>query len=72
MLKEVDSVLYVDCDVIFLSPVDALYSHLYQFRSPQVGALAPRVGWTFTKIPDSNEHYIMKKDGVKTQINSGV
>ncbi|KAM5232121.1 glucoside xylosyltransferase 2 isoform 3-T3 [Hipposideros larvatus] len=50
ILKDVDSLLYVDTDVLFLRPVDDIWKLLRQFNSTQLAAMAPeheipKVGW---------------------------
>ncbi|KAM8758847.1 glucoside xylosyltransferase 2 isoform 2-T2 [Rhynchonycteris naso] len=50
ILKDVDSLLYVDTDVLFLRPVDDIWKLLRQFNSTQLAAMAPeheipRIGW---------------------------
>lgn len=50
ILKEVDSLLYVDTDILFLRPVDDIWSLLKKFNSTQIAAMAPehkepRIGW---------------------------
>lgn len=50
ILKEVDSLLYVDTDILFLPPVDDIWSLLKKFNSTQIAAMAPehkepRIGW---------------------------
>lgn len=69
ILKDVDSLLYVDTDILFLRPVDDIWSFLRKFNSTQIAAMAPeheepRIGWynRFARHP----YY-----GV-TGINSGV
>ncbi|XP_074757640.1 glucoside xylosyltransferase 1 isoform X2 [Athene noctua] len=69
ILKNVDSLLYVDTDILFLRPVDDIWSFLGKFNSTQIAAMAPeheepRIGWynRFARHP----YY-----GV-TGINSGV
>ncbi|XP_061217158.1 glucoside xylosyltransferase 1 isoform X1 [Neopsephotus bourkii] len=69
ILKHVDSLLYVDTDILFLRPVDDIWSFLGKFNSTQIAAMAPeheepRIGWynRFARHP----YY-----GV-TGINSGV
>ncbi|XP_056365532.1 glucoside xylosyltransferase 1 isoform X2 [Oenanthe melanoleuca] len=69
ILKNVDSLLYVDTDILFLRPVDDIWSFLRKFNSTQIAAMAPeheepRIGWynRFARHP----YY-----GV-TGINSGV
>ncbi|KAJ3596845.1 hypothetical protein NHX12_003245 [Muraenolepis orangiensis] len=69
ILKAVDSVLYVDTDVLFLRPVDDLWALLSRFDAGQLAAMAPeheepRIGWynRFARHP----YY-----GV-TGVNSGV
>ncbi|XP_037744046.1 glucoside xylosyltransferase 1 isoform X5 [Chelonia mydas] len=69
ILKDVDSLLYVDTDILFLRPVDDIWSFLKKFNSTQIAAMAPeheepRIGWynRFARHP----YY-----GI-TGINSGV
>ncbi|XP_029103835.1 glucoside xylosyltransferase 2 isoform X2 [Scleropages formosus] len=50
ILKDVDSLLYVDTDVLFLSPVDHIWNFLKDFNSSQLAAMAPeheipKIGW---------------------------
>ncbi|XP_067907603.1 glucoside xylosyltransferase 2 [Heterodontus francisci] len=50
ILKDVDSLLYVDTDVLFLRPVDDVWNFLNLFNSTQLAAMAPeheipRIGW---------------------------
>ncbi|KFO30810.1 Serine/threonine-protein phosphatase 4 regulatory subunit 2 [Fukomys damarensis] len=50
ILKDVDSLLYVDTDVLFLRPVDDIWKLLGQFNSTQLAAMAPehevpKIGW---------------------------
>uniref|UniRef100_A0A8C1AGR1 Glucoside xylosyltransferase 1 n=1 Tax=Cyprinus carpio carpio TaxID=630221 RepID=A0A8C1AGR1_CYPCA len=65
----VDSVLYVDTDVLFLRPLEDVWSFLSRFNSSQVAAMAPeheepRIGWynRFARHPYYG----------KTGVNSGV
>ncbi|KAM3925594.1 glucoside xylosyltransferase 1 isoform 3-T3 [Leptodactylus fuscus] len=69
ILKDVDSLLYVDTDILFLRPVDDIWSFLNEFNSTQIAAMAPeheepRIGWynRFSRHPYYG----------KTGINSGV
>ncbi|NXL48363.1 GXLT1 xylosyltransferase, partial [Podilymbus podiceps] len=69
ILKNVDSLLYVDTDILFLRPVDDIWSFLGKFNSTQIAAMAPeheepRIGWynRFARHP----YYGL------TGINSGV
>lgn len=69
ILKEVDSLLYVDTDIIFLQPVEDIWALLSHFNSSQLAAMAPeheepRIGWynRFARHPYYG----------KTGINSGV
>ncbi|XP_005993231.1 glucoside xylosyltransferase 1 [Latimeria chalumnae] len=69
ILKDVDSLLYVDTDILFLRPIDDLWSFLKEFNSTQIAAMAPeheepRIGWynRFARHPYYG----------KTGINSGV
>ncbi|XP_030230065.1 glucoside xylosyltransferase 2 isoform X1 [Gadus morhua] len=50
ILKEVDSLLYVDTDVLFLRPMDDIWAFLKEFNSTQLAAMAPehevpKIGW---------------------------
>lgn len=69
ILRNVDSLLYVDTDVLFLQPVELIWDMLAQFNSTQLVAMAPeheepRIGWysRFSRHPYYG----------KTGINSGV
>lgn len=64
-----DSLLYVDTDILFLRPMDDIWSFLNEFNSTQIAAMAPeheepRIGWynRFARHPYYG----------KTGINSGV
>ncbi|XP_052065868.1 glucoside xylosyltransferase 2-like isoform X1 [Mytilus californianus] len=41
LLKDVDSLLYVDTDILFLRPVDDIWRFFDQFNSAQLAALVP-------------------------------
>lgn len=50
ILKDVDSLLYVDTDVLFLRPMDDVWSLLKTFNGTQLAAMAPehevpKIGW---------------------------
>uniref|UniRef100_UPI003AAD50A3 glucoside xylosyltransferase 2 isoform X1 n=1 Tax=Centroberyx gerrardi TaxID=166262 RepID=UPI003AAD50A3 len=50
ILKEVDSLLYVDTDVLFLRPMDDIWAFLKAFNKTQLAAMAPehevpKIGW---------------------------
>ncbi|XP_040031428.1 glucoside xylosyltransferase 1 [Gasterosteus aculeatus] len=69
ILKDVDSAVYVDSDILFLQPVDRLWAFLPQFNSSQLAAMAPeheepRIAWynRFARHPFYG----------RTGINSGV
>ncbi|XP_026057825.1 glucoside xylosyltransferase 1-like isoform X1 [Carassius auratus] len=69
LLKQVDSVLYVDTDVLFLRPLEDVWSFLSRFNSSQVAAMSPeheepRIGWynRFARHPYYGQ----------TGVNSGV
>lgn len=69
ILKHVDSILYVDSDILFLQPVDHLWAFLSEFNSSQLAAMAPeheepRIAWynRFARHPFYG----------KTGVNSGV
>lgn len=69
ILKEVDSVVYVDSDIIFLQPLDRLWAFLSRFNNSQLAAMAPeheepRIAWysRFARHPYYG----------RTGINSGV
>lgn len=64
-----DSLLYVDTDILFLQPVEDIWALLSQFNSSHLAAMAPeheepRIGWynRFARHPYYG----------KTGINSGV
>ncbi|KAK7892148.1 hypothetical protein WMY93_024111 [Mugilogobius chulae] len=69
ILQDVDSLLYVDTDILFLQPVEDLWTLLSHFNSSQLAAVAPeheepRIGWynRFARHPYYG----------RTGINSGV
>ncbi|XP_012993933.1 glucoside xylosyltransferase 1 isoform X4 [Esox lucius] len=69
ILKELDSLVYVDSDILFLQPVDALWSLLAHFNDTQLAAMAPeheepRIAWynRFARHPYYG----------RTGVNSGV
>ncbi|KAM4618575.1 glucoside xylosyltransferase 1 [Polymixia lowei] len=69
ILKDVDSLLYVDTDILFLQPVEEIWDFLSQFNSSHLAAMAPeheepRIAWynRFARHPYYG----------KTGINSGV
>lgn len=50
LLGNIDSVLYLDSDTLFLSPVHELWSHFDQFNASQIAGMAPEhedknAGW---------------------------
>ncbi|KAM6474643.1 glucoside xylosyltransferase 2 [Liasis olivaceus] len=50
ILKDVDSLLYVDTDVLFLRPIDDIWGFLRTFNATQLAAMAPeheipKIGW---------------------------
>ncbi|XP_077567279.1 glucoside xylosyltransferase 1 [Stigmatopora nigra] len=50
ILKEVDSLLYVDTDILFLRPVEDIWAFFRKFNASQLAAMAPeheepRIGW---------------------------
>ncbi|XP_023649677.1 glucoside xylosyltransferase 2 isoform X1 [Paramormyrops kingsleyae] len=50
ILKDVDSLLYVDTDVLFLRPMDDIWGFLKEFNGTQLAAMAPehevpKIGW---------------------------
>lgn len=49
-MKDVDALLYVDTDVLFLRPMDDIWSFFKAFNSTQLAAMAPeheipKIGW---------------------------
>ncbi|CAB1313419.1 unnamed protein product [Coregonus sp. 'balchen'] len=69
ILKDVDSLLYVDTDILFLQPVEEIWSLLSLFNSTHLAAMAPeheepRIAWynRFARHPYYG----------KTGVNSGV
>ncbi|VEN59657.1 unnamed protein product [Callosobruchus maculatus] len=58
ILKDVDSILYMDSDTLFLTPVETVWEHFHKFNATQMAALVPEhedpnVGWynRFAKHP---------------------
>lgn len=50
LLKNIDALLYVDTDIVFLSPVSDVWKYFKEFNSTQIAAMAPEhedknVGW---------------------------
>ncbi|XP_030240789.1 glucoside xylosyltransferase 2 [Drosophila navojoa] len=50
LLKDVDSLLYVDTDILFLSPITDIWKYFGKFNETQIAALAPEhenenIGW---------------------------
>ena len=50
LLPKVDSLLYVDTDVLFLTPLESIWSFFHSMNSSQMAALAPehedrQIGW---------------------------
>ncbi|XP_029350637.1 glucoside xylosyltransferase 1-like isoform X3 [Echeneis naucrates] len=50
ILKDIDSIVYVDSDILFLQPVDRLWAFLSRFNASQLAAMAPeheepRIAW---------------------------
>jgi len=50
MLNEIDSLLYVDTDVLFLRPLERIWDHFRQMNASQMAAMAPEhedfsTGW---------------------------
>ncbi|XP_038163424.1 glucoside xylosyltransferase 1 [Cyprinodon tularosa] len=69
ILKDVDSVVYVDSDILFLQPVDDIWAFLSRFNPSQLAAMSPeheepRIAWysRFARHPFYG----------RTGINSGV
>lgn len=58
LLENIDSILYMDTDTLFITPVENVWSHFKKFNSSQMAALAPEhedpnIGWynRFAKHP---------------------
>lgn len=58
LLSDVDAVLYVDTDTLFLGPLEQIWEHFKKMNSVQIAALAPEqeepyTGWydRFAKHP---------------------
>lgn len=69
ILKDIDSIVYVDSDILFLQPVDDLWAFLSNFTPSQLAAMAPeheepRIAWysRFARHPFYG----------RTGVNSGV
>ncbi|XP_064634275.1 glucoside xylosyltransferase 2-like isoform X2 [Lineus longissimus] len=50
ILPNIDSVIYIDTDVLFMRPIDDLWDHFTKFNTTQIAALAPEsedkaTGW---------------------------
>lgn len=50
VLKDIDSILYVDTDTLFLTPVEEVWKYFGKMNSSQMAAVAPEhedpnVGW---------------------------
>jgi len=65
-----DAAIYCDSDVIFVKPVEQLWSHLRSFERTQVMAIAPTSGHPLGGS-DDNENMIKHPSGM-FQINSGI
>lgn len=70
-LPNIDSILYVDTDVIFMCSVQDVWEQFDKFNNIQVAALASRVGWDFN-VPGDNPNFILMPSGKLTQVNAGV
>lgn len=69
ILKDIDSIVYVDSDILFLQPIDHLWAFLSKFTPSQLAAMAPeheepRIAWysRFARHPFYG----------RTGVNSGV
>lgn len=69
ILKDIDSIVYVDSDILFLQPIDHLWAFLTKFTPSQLAAMAPeheepRIAWysRFARHPFYG----------RTGVNSGV
>lgn len=69
ILKDIDSIVYVDSDILFLQPIDDLWAFLSKFNPSQLAAMAPeheepRIAWysRFARHPFYG----------RTGVNSGV
>lgn len=58
ILLDVDSLLYMDTDTVFLTPVESIWGYFDKFNGSQMAALAPEhedpnIGWynRFAKHP---------------------
>lgn len=86
VLPDIDSVIYVDTDTLFLAPVDNVWDHFYKMNSTQLAALAPEqedpnVGWynRFARHPYYGEfgkfysfETCERRNNVFLGVNSGV
>uniref|UniRef100_A0A4W5KX82 Glucoside xylosyltransferase 1 n=1 Tax=Hucho hucho TaxID=62062 RepID=A0A4W5KX82_9TELE len=64
ILKDVESLLHVDTDILFLQPVEEIWSILSLFNSTQLAAMAlehkdPRMAWynSFARHPYYNKYF---------------
>jgi len=71
IILDLDAVIYVDTDVVFLSPIHELWKHFQLFKVNQVLGMAKRVGWNF-KVPETSYQYIKLAEREMIQVNSGV
>ena len=71
IILDLDAVIYVDTDVLFLSPIHELWKHFELFKVNQVLGMAKRVGWNF-KVPETSYQYIKLAEREMIQVNSGV
>ena len=71
ILKDVTTAaIYSDSDVIFIKPIEQLWSQLKSFKGHQSVAISPTSGHSLGGSED-NENFIRGRDGI-FQINSGV
>jgi len=68
--SETSAAIYSDSDVIFIKPIDELWSEFKQFGKQQVMAISPTAGHPIGGSKD-NENFISHPSGL-FQINSGV
>lgn len=67
---KVDAAIYSDSDVVFVKPIDELWSYFHLMDKHQVAAISPTAGHPLGGS-STNENFISHPSGL-FQINSGV
>lgn len=84
VLKDIDSILYVDTDTLFLGPLEDVWFHFSRMNATQMAALAPEhedpnTGWynRFARHPyygELGKYFVHKNRGLRrnAQLNRTV